>query len=181
MRAEILRQRCALFLKLEAEAPKREDILIYIANCYDGLGQKDEAVKYYRKALRANKKSDIAAANLAIIFYEMHNYAEAKTYAAKALKINSANMAALSVLGNLKYCKKDYNAALGYYHRAMDVQRDFYTAVLNAASVYYERRDFNTAYFYAKRTVQSYPDSEEAQSLLANICVWSWGVLTKLF
>ena len=159
------------FLKLEAEAPKREDILIYIANCYDGLGQKDEAVKYYRKALRANKKSDIAAANLAIIFYEMHNYAEAKTYAAKALKINSANMAALSVLGNLKYRKKDYNAALGYYHRAMDVQRDFYTAVLNAASVYYECRDFNTAYFYAKRTVQSYPDSGEAQSLLANICV----------
>lgn len=53
----------------------------------------------------------------------------------------------------------------------METKRDFYTAVLNAASIYFERRDFNTAYFYAKRTVQSYPDSLEAQNLLAGVCI----------
>ena len=42
------------FLNVLAEDPKREDILVYIANCYDGLGQKEEAVAYYRKALKAN-------------------------------------------------------------------------------------------------------------------------------
>lgn len=159
------------FLQVLAGAPKREDILVYIANCYDGLGQKDDAVAYYQKALKVNKKSDIAAANLAIIFYELKNYAEAKAAAARALKINPRNVSALSVLGNLCYRKKDYNGALKFYQRAMDVQRDFYTAVLNAASIYFERRDYNTAYFYAKRTVQSYPQSLEAQNLLANICL----------
>lgn len=159
------------FLKLEAEEPAREEILVYIANCYDGLGQKSEAIRYYKKALKFNKKSDIAAANLAIIFYEIQEVNEAKTYARKALKINPSNPTALSMLGNISYRKKDYDAALKFYQQAMDSERDFYTAVLNAASIYYERNDFNTAYFYARKTVQAYPDSQEAQILLANICV----------
>ena len=159
------------FLNVLAEDPKREDILVYIANCYDGLGQKEEAVAYYRKALKANKKSDIAAANLAIIFYELQDYAEAQNAAERALKINPRNASALSVMGNLRYRKKDFDGALKFYQQAMETKRDFYTAVLNAASIYFERRDFNTAYFYAKRTVQSYPDSLEAQNLLAGVCI----------
>ena len=159
------------FLNVLAEDPKREDILVYIANCYDGLGQKEEAVAYYRKALKINGKSDIAAANLAIIFYELQDYAEAQNAAARALKINPRNASALSVMGNLRYRKKDFDGALKFYQRAMETKRDFYTAVLNAASIYFERRDFNTAYFYAKRTVQSYPDSLEAQNLLAGVCI----------
>ena len=135
------------FLNVLAEDPKREDILVYIANCYDGLGQKEEAVAYYRKALKANKKSDIAAANLAIIFYELQDYAEAQNAAERALKINPRNASALSVMGNLRYRKKDFDGALKFYQRAMETKRDFYTAVLNAASIYFERRDFNTAYF----------------------------------
>ena len=159
------------FLNVLAEDPKREDILVYIANCYDGLGQKEEAVAYYRKALKANKKSDIAAANLAIIFYELQDYAEAQNAAERALKINPRNASALSVMGNLRYRKKDFDGALKFYQQAMETKRDFYTAVLNAASIYFERRDFNTAYFYAKRTVQSHPDSLEAQNLLAGVCI----------
>ena len=159
------------FLNVLAEDSKREDILVYIANCYDGLGQKEEAVVYYRKALKINRKSDIAAANLAIIFYELQNYAEAQNAAVRALKINPQNASALSVMGNLRYHKKDFDGALKFYQQAMETKRDFYTAVLNAASIYFERRDFNTAYFYAKRAVQSYPNSLEAQNLLANICI----------
>ena len=98
------------FLNVLAEDPKREDILVYIANCYDGLGQKEEAVAYYRKALKINGKSDIAAANLAIIFYELQDYA-----AARALKINPWNASALSVMGNLRYRKKDFDGALKFW------------------------------------------------------------------
>ena len=121
--------------------------------------------------MKINGKSDIAAANLAIIFYELQDYAEAQNAAARALKINPWNASALSVMGNLRYRKKDFDGALKFYQRAMETKRDFYTAVLNAASIYFERRDFNTAYFYAKRTVQSHPDSLEAQNLLAGVCI----------
>ncbi len=159
------------FLKVLAKDPKRDDILVYIANCYDGLGQKEEAASYYSKALRAEKSSDIAAANLAIILYELNDYAGARRYAEKALKINPTNASALSVLGNVAYQKKHPDQALRYYQQAMDVQRDFYTAVVNAASIYFERKDYATAYFYAKRAVQSYPQSVEAGNLLAGICI----------
>ncbi len=159
------------FLNVLAEDPKREDILIYIANCYDGLGQKEDAAVYYRKALQANKRSDVAAANLSIIRYELQDYAQAKAAAERALKINPRNVSALSVMGNLRYRKKDFGGALKFYQQAMDVERYFYTAVFNAASVYFERNDFNTAYFYAKRAVKSRPNALEAQHLLACTCV----------
>ena len=159
------------FLQILAADDKREDIVVYIANCYDALGQKQEAITYYQKAMKLNKKSDIAAANLAIIFYEMSDSVQARKYADTALKINRNNPSALSVLGNICYRQKKYDQALKYYQQAMNAQRDFYTAVLNAASIYFDRRDYGTAYFYAKRAVQSYPDSAEAANLLASVCV----------
>lgn len=159
------------FLQLSAVQDKREDIVVYIANCYDALGQKEEAVEYYRKALNLNKKSDTAAANLAIIFYEMNDFHQARKYAGKALKIKSDNPSALSVLGNICYRQKKYDQALKYYQQALKAKRDFYTALLNAASIYFDKKDYGTAYFYAKRAVQSYPDSAEASHLLASICV----------
>ena len=159
------------FLQLSAANAKRDDIVIYIANCYDALGQKDEAVAYYQKALKLNKDSDIAAANLAIIYYELQDSPQAKKYASLALRINPNNPSALSVLGNICYKNKKCDEALRYYQKAMTAQRDFYTAVLNSASIYFDKKDNATAYFYAKRAVQSCPDSEEAKNLLASICV----------
>lgn len=159
------------FLQLLTIYPKREDLLICIANCYDGLQQKEEAVEYYQRALKINKKSDISAANLSIIYYEMQNYAQAKKYAAKALKLNSKNTAALSVMGNLYYTKKNNEKALKFYLQALDVTRDYYTALINTITIYMERKDYTTAYFYAKRAIQSYPDSAEIKNLLANICM----------
>lgn len=159
------------FLKLEPQDLERDDILVYIANCYDALEQKDEAVKNYKKALKKNKLNDVAYANLAIISYEMQDFSQAKKYADKAVKHNSQNISALSVLGNLFYQKKSYNQALKMYQQAMDIQRDYYTANFNTAGIYYAKKDFNTAYFYIKKTVQYHPNSVEAQNLLANICM----------
>ena len=159
------------FLQLSAVDNKRDDILVYIANCYDALGKKEEAAAYYTKACKINKKSDIAPANLAIIFYEMQDLSQAKKFAEKTLAINPHNPSALSVLGNVFYRQKKYDKALKFYQQAMAVQRDFYTAVLNAASIYFDKHDYATAYFYAKRAVSSYPDSDEAKNMLASICV----------
>lgn len=160
-----------LFLQLLAEAPEREDLLVFIANCYDGLGQKEEAAGYYRKALKKNRKSDTAAANLAIICYETQQYAEAERYVARALKINPQNASALAVKGNLRFRRKDSDGALGCYLRALSASRNFYSALINAASIYESRRDYASAYYYAKRAVDKYPDSAEAKNLLADICL----------
>ena len=87
---------------------KQEKFLILIANCYDALGQKKEAVEYYTKALKTNKKSETATSNLAIIYYELKNIFQAKRYANKTLKLNPQNVSALVVWGNINYCAKKY-------------------------------------------------------------------------
>lgn len=159
------------FFKLDESILKRGDILVLIANCYDALGQKKSAVDYYKKALKVQKKSETAAANLAIIYYELKKIFQAKRYANKALKINPQNVSALVVWGNICYCAKNYPKALHYYQRALEQQRDFYTANFNTAGIYFEMKDYPTAYFYARRTVQLYPQAQEAMALLANICM----------
>lgn len=159
------------FLKVEQQDPRREDILVLIANCYDALGQKDFAGKYYKKTLKLNKNSDMAAANLAILNYELEDLETAEKYAKYAIRRNPQNVQALALYGNIYYRQRKYDRALKYYLQALDVQRDFYTANFNAASIYYDLRDYNTAYFYAKKTYQSYPESEEVQALLSNICI----------
>ena len=159
------------FFKIDKAELNRNDILILIANCYDALGQKNEAVQYYKKALRVCGKSEVAAANLAIIYYELKKMFWAKWYALKTLRINHYNVSALVVLGNICYCAKKYPKALDYYQQALEQQREFYTANFNTAGIYFEMKDYPTAYFYARRTVQLYPQAQEAAALLANICL----------
>lgn len=159
------------FFKLDKNLLSRSDILILIANCYDALGQKKDAIGYYKKALRSKKDSETAASNLAIIYYELKKFFLAKWYANKTLHINPHNVSALVVWGNIYYCAKKFMKALHYYQRALSQQRDFYTANFNTAGIYFEMKDYPTAYFYARRTVQLYPQSTEAAALLANICL----------
>lgn len=159
------------FFKLDDSFLKQEKFLILIANCYDALGQKKEAVEYYKKALKTNKKSETATSNLAIIYYELKNIFQAKRYANKTLKINPQNVSAMVVWGNINYCAKKYLKALKFYQQALEIQHNFYTANFNTAGIYFDMKDYPTAYFYARRTVQLYPDSQEAMALLANICI----------
>jgi len=159
------------FLKVEQQAPEREDILVYIANCYDALGQKEFATKYYKKTLKLNKKSDMAASNLAILYYENEDWDNAEKYAKYSIRQNPRNVQALALYGNIYYRRHKYDRALKYYLEALDIQRDFYTANFNAASIYYDLHDYNTAYFYAKKIFQSHPESEETKRLLSNICM----------
>ena len=158
------------YLKVEQEEPAREDILLYIASCYDALGQKEFAARYYKKILKYNKKSDVAAADLAILYYEENETAAAEKYAKYAIKCNSQNVQALSLFGNIYYRQHKLDKALQYYLQALDVQRDYYTANYNAASIYFELKDYNTAYFYAKKTYQANPQNDEVKQLLGNIC-----------
>lgn len=175
------------FLKLDNQVLKRDDILVMIANCYDALEQKKTAVEYYKKALKANPRSEVAASNLAIIYYEMKSIFRAKMMARKTLKINPDNASALVVCGNINYCNKKYEKALSYYQQALAQNHNFYTANFNTAGIYFEMNDYKKAYFYAKRTIGLYPEKQEVQAMFANICVEigkpdeAIGVLTELY
>ncbi len=95
------------FIKLEQAQPQRDDTYIYIANCFDSLGRQDCAIKYYKKSLKEKKSCDVAAVNLAIIYYEAKKFRLAKKYAQKSLDYNPQNISALSLWGNIFYYQKN--------------------------------------------------------------------------
>lgn len=159
------------FLKLDKKIQKRGDILVMIANCYDSAGRKKEAIKYYKKAVFHSPKSESAIANLAIIYYELNKLIRAYLCARLALVLNHKNPSALVVIGNIAYRRKKYTKALEYYQKALQLKQDFYTANFNTAGIYFDMKNYPAAYFYGLRTVQLFPQSQEAQALFADICL----------
>ncbi len=175
------------FLKLDKSFFKKTDILTMVANCYDSVGQKKDAVKYYKKAFRRNPKSETINANLAIIYYELKKFLRAYLHAKFTLFLNNKNPSAMVVLGNIAYRHKKYLKALCYYKKALQIKQDFYTANFNTAGIYFDMKNYPAAYFYGLRTIQLYPDSQEALVLFADICLEqnkvdeAFEILTKVY
>lgn len=160
------------FVRAEKESlAPRDDLVVLMANCYDALGQKELAIISYKKALKINKESDTAMANLAIVYYEKKDIAKSKKYATKAVQENPYNISAISVLGNIYYQQKKYKEALKYYQKAMDIKRDFYSANFNTASIYFTLKDYKNAYFYLKKTMQFHGEVDEVLNLYASLCM----------
>ena len=59
-----------VFLAYLKQNKPTEKSLVLIANCYDYLGNKDFAIKFYQKAEKINPDSIVALSNLAIVYYE---------------------------------------------------------------------------------------------------------------
>lgn len=148
--------------------PKRDDLLISCANCYDILNDKKTAIDYYKKAYKLNKKSVVALTNLATAYYETGAYKDAEKCCLKALKIDSQNASALINLGNIQYQKSRYEAALNYYKQAAAIKTDYYIAEINIANTCYDMKNYNEAVLYAQKSLKLDSRSQTAYTILGN-------------
>lgn len=149
------------YLKVLAEISKmdkkeriKENILLLTGNCYDSLGKKEIAKKFYKKAYRKNNKSEAALLNIAIIYYEEKKYILSRLYIKKLLTINPKNSDALTILGNIYKEKKCYNKAIKFYQKSLNFEKKSYIANMNLADIYCQQKEYLMAYDYAKRAVE---------------------------
>ena len=161
-------QALSVWLELLHNFPKRDDYLLSCGNCFDALGNKNAAAKYYLKAHKANKKSLPALTNLATACYETDNLQAAEKYSRQALRLDAENLPALINLGNVLYRQKNYAAALQYYQRAAALQPDYYVAEINLANTYFDLQDYTSAAKHAKAAAVLDSQSAQAWTLLGN-------------
>lgn len=156
------------YLVLISKYSKRDDFLISCANCYDLIGEKTTAIKFYKKALKLNKNSIIAMSNLATAFYENNQLEEAKLYSLKAVALDSLNVASWIILGNIDYRSGNFEAALKDYLTAKSIKPDYYIAEINIANTYFDMKKYLEAISFAKKALHLDSKSVLAYSLMGN-------------
>lgn len=77
------------------------DATLGIANCYQAMGDKNNAITYYEKALKMKPTDSDIAYCISVLYAENNNLGEAQTYATKAVAINKNNTKAVEFLNSI--------------------------------------------------------------------------------
>ena len=157
--------------KLDKKHQMEENTIILVGNCYDSLGRKEMAKKFYKKAYRKNKHSEAVLLNLAILYFEQKKYILSKIYIKKLLAINSKSCNAIILLGNIYKEKKQFDKAVKLYKKALMIEKDAYSANINLANIYYQQKQNLQAYTYAEKAMEKSLEKVEGIKLFAEISI----------
>ena len=86
----------------ESVNPPSANSMIGIASSYQELGDKDNAIEYYKKALELKPVDSDIAYYIACLYGEKEDYANAKTYLQKAVAFNKNNTQAIEYLQSIE-------------------------------------------------------------------------------
>ena len=157
-----------LYLLLLQSNPKNEKYAIACGNCYDTLGDKENAAAYYQDALKINRNSEAALLNLSTIYYELKDYERSRDYADRVLELDDKNVAAWQNLANIAFCNAEYEDALTYYQKMYELNPNSYIAMINIANTYYYIGKYVLALEFARKSLERHPSSVTAHILAGN-------------
>lgn len=157
-----------IYLSLYKKSPKTEKYSIFCGNCFDALGDSDQAIKFYKRASRLNPVSVTSMIALANIFYNNGDYKNAEKFSFRILSKFPDNASALLNLGNIAYCRGDFATALAYYEHVYKNNNASYIAVINMANTCYDLGRYVKALDYARKALKLYPSSVDAYIIRGN-------------
>jgi len=157
-----------IYLSLAKKYPKTEKYTIFCGNCFDALGDVEEAVRYYKKASKINPVSIDSLLALANLYYNNEDYKNAVRFANMILNKYPTNQSALLILGNVAYCQKKYEQAFVFYEKVYQLNGASYIALINMANTLYDLSKCVKAVDCAKHAIALYPSSVDGYIILGN-------------
>ena len=157
-----------IYLSLYKKSPKTEKYSIFCGNCFDALGDSEQAIAFYKRASRLNPVSVTSLIALANVYYNNGDYKNSEKFSYRILKKFPDNASALLNLGNIAYCRGDYDAAFAFYETVYKKNNASYIAVVNMANTCYDQGRFVKALDYAKKALKLYPSSVDAYIIRGN-------------
>lgn len=157
------------YLKIK---PATSDAMLGIASSYQNMGDSDNAIEYYKKALNlAPKNSDIAY-YIAALYSEKGDSSNAKIYAQKAVTLNAGNKEAKELLESLdaQIASEELEKAIsmfdaGQYMESLALLNKIITSEPNDSYALYYRgmiydtqKKYNEAIADYKKAIASNPD-----------------------
>ncbi|MEI7473607.1 MAG: tetratricopeptide repeat protein [bacterium] len=96
-----------------------DDVLLLISNCFDSLGDEENAVAYLKKAVMINNKNPNLYYNLGVLYFNKDNYRLALLFFKQAVSINNKFSQADYNLANCYFNLNDYKNATKYYKKTI--------------------------------------------------------------
>ncbi|MCX7677641.1 MAG: tetratricopeptide repeat protein [Spirochaetes bacterium] len=125
--------------------------LTYIGIISDEQGKTDEAIEYYRRALRFNGSDPLIYRNLAIAYRRKQDYAAAKDAIERAISLDPQNTGNRVLYGNILFEQRDYAGAKKMYQEALERDPENPSALYNLGIVLLKSGDKVSGMEYLKK------------------------------
>lgn len=158
----------AEYLKIQ---PATADSMLGAASAYQNMGDNQNAVEYYKKALNLKPTDSDIAYYIGALYADMENFTEAENYLNKALSLNKTNQNAKDLLANIHeqnnsialenaiklYDEQKYDESLALLNQVLSYNTQ------NAYALYYRGMIYDTK----KKLYEAITDFKKALALNA--------------
>ncbi len=115
----------ALLIEADAKQPNNQDILFKIGYILQQLGDNNEAMNYYKKALEIDKNDEFIHNSMASIYRANSEFVSARMHLNDSLAIDDANPVTYYNYGNLLVDMEHYEEAKTMYEKALELNPEF--------------------------------------------------------
>ena len=132
-------------------------------------GQKEVAIKHFRKVIELRPHHPHAYNNLGAALIDVGEYEEAKSNLKKAIELQPDYAEAYNNLGNVYKEMEEYNQAISVYEKAIELNPEYYEAYNNLGVVLGKNEQYEEAEKVLKQVIKLQPDFVEGHYNLAII------------
>lgn len=138
-------------------------------NGYEALnaGRTEDAVKYFREALKINNTDEMIFYNFAAALYNSGKICEADSALKAALALNPGFEPALMYLGNIAIAQNNNEDARCYFEKVISADRKYFEAYIKLADLFSEK-DISKARDLLRTCLTMNPSFKPAVSALAD-------------
>jgi len=133
----------------------------------DKLNEKEEAIKYFKKASKVAPKNTDILTNIGITSFEINALEEAKKYLNLALETNPLATEALFNLANIALTENNIEQAISLYERTIKLKPDHIKSFNNLGNIYHNRKELEKSEQCYKSAIEIASHFTEA---LAGLC-----------
>lgn len=126
----------SFFLNL-SDKNLNEETLLLISNCFDSLGDKENAVSYLKKAISLSPKNPKLYYNLGILYSNQKKYHHALECFNYSVKLDKKFADSHYNLANTYYELKNYSKAIKYYKKTIKLEPNYINAYYNLAMTFH--------------------------------------------
>lgn len=160
-----------VFLQSTVEDPMNPDAYIHLGNSQANIGEYDEAIKSFEKALLLNKKSIDALFGIGNVYFLKEDRVSAIEYYNKAEECGTLTSDMYEIMAGVFSAENDYNQALRCINKAIKVSPLNAELYLTKVSYFIELDRPQQAMETLKELNTLLPDTYESYSLLLEVYI----------
>jgi tetratricopeptide (TPR) repeat protein len=140
---------------LSLEILCKDDFAFYdlLAQIFNNLNLKEDAINYYEKSLLLNNNFYQSKFNLAALYYSLKNFIKAEELFLQIVDINKSDFRVYYNLGVLKFEQKKFIESIDFLKKSISLNKDFFIAYHQLGMVYETLKDFNQAIISYKKSI----------------------------